>query len=61
MRTERKGGNSSQAWPSPAFGEMNTGGMYPDGDLREKLKDPKLQHAAVTQFRKYLSIGTFQL
>lgn len=68
MRTERKGGNSSQAWPSPGFGEMNTGGMYPDGDLREKLKllpelvrqlnssDPKLQHAAVTQFRKYLSI-----
>eukprot|EP00472_Partenskyella_glossopodia_P010235 CAMPEP_0197537244 /NCGR_PEP_ID=MMETSP1318-20131121/56250_1 /TAXON_ID=552666 /ORGANISM="Partenskyella glossopodia, Strain RCC365" /LENGTH=235 /DNA_ID=CAMNT_0043095369 /DNA_START=42 /DNA_END=746 /DNA_ORIENTATION=+ len=68
MRMNERKGNPSQAWPASGFGGMGQGGMYPDGDLNEKLKalpelvmnlksnDPKLQHSAVTQFRKLLSI-----
>ena len=72
MRMNERKGNPSQAWPASGFG-MGQGGMYPDGDLNEKLKalpelvmnlksnDPKLQHSAVTQFRKLLSIGNLFL
>jgi len=67
MRSERKGGNSSQtAWPQTSTNSMNQ--TPHDGDLHEKLKDlpvlvrnlnsqdPKAQAIAVTQFRKLLSI-----
>mmetsp|Transcript_3642 Transcript_3642/g.8635 ORF Transcript_3642/g.8635 Transcript_3642/m.8635 type:complete len:567 (-) Transcript_3642:324-2024(-) len=70
MRSERKGGlgsSSGQAWTGGSGSGMSST-MYPDGDLREKLKrlpelcqqlmssDPQAQHHAVTAFRKLLSI-----
>mmetsp|Transcript_16451 Transcript_16451/g.33332 ORF Transcript_16451/g.33332 Transcript_16451/m.33332 type:complete len:548 (+) Transcript_16451:75-1718(+) len=67
MRSERKGGNPSQSWPQDNGSIVQQGPTY-DGELYEKLKDlpvlvrqlnspdPKAQHAAVTHFRKLLSI-----
>eukprot|EP00465_Bigelowiella_longifila_P002861 CAMPEP_0185257044 /NCGR_PEP_ID=MMETSP1359-20130426/6106_1 /TAXON_ID=552665 /ORGANISM="Bigelowiella longifila, Strain CCMP242" /LENGTH=559 /DNA_ID=CAMNT_0027841925 /DNA_START=24 /DNA_END=1703 /DNA_ORIENTATION=- len=69
MRAETKGGNSAQWGQGGGFGSSGMQqGMYQDGDLAEKLKalpelvqqlnsaDPQLQHHAVTNFRKLLSI-----